>query len=417
MSRVRRHDIDWLRVLAFGVLVPYHVGLLFAPSWAAHVKNPVPWPIIEYPMMLVHQWRLPLLFVISGIGTSLAFRNRSLPQYLHERVRRLFVPLAVGVLVAVPPQVYVERLWRGQFSGSFLEFYPHFFTLRVYPAGNLSWHHLWFIAYLLAIAVLTAPLLDRLREGGRARAWLDKMLGSRAGPFLPLAPMCLGEVVLRPFWPTSYDLIFDLANMVLYTQLFLLGFSISIDAGVWRRIVEIRRIALALGVVLYGVMATKYWWSDHPLVGYSAELQGHGAGFLPYHVIRVVNLWAWVLACLGYGAAYLTRGGRWLELANQAVYPFYIIHQTVIVLMGFLLLDWNPHVALKFMTLVVAAFTISGILYGALIWPFGFMRTLFGVKPERERTPLEQASSRTPQEEASTPSARDTESRFSRLDG
>lgn len=392
MSRARRHDIDWLRVLAFGVLVPYHVGLLFAPSWTSHIKNPVVWPIIEYPMMFVHQWRLPLLFVISGIGTSLAFRKRSLSQYLGERVQRLLVPLTVGVLVAIPPQVYVERVWRGQFSGSFLEFYPHFFTLQVYPEGNLSWHHLWFIAYLLAIAVLLAPVLDRLRAGSNALAWLTRTLAGRGGVFLPLLPLCLAEVALRPFWPTSYDLIFDLANVALYAQLFLLGFVISIEPSVWRRIIDSRRVALVIGVVLYVVMAARYWWSEYPLVGYSAELEGHGARFLVYHVLRVANLWAWVVACLGYGAAYLTRGGRWLHLANQAVYPFYIIHQTVIVLMGYWLIDWSPPLAFKFATLVVAAFVITGLLYSMLILPFGVMRTLFGVKPEPPPASLAQAA-------------------------
>ena len=73
MTDARRHDLDWLRIAAFGLLILYHVGMFYV-SWPWHAKSAhAPVTSLEMPMRLIGGWRLPLLFVISGVALRFAF--------------------------------------------------------------------------------------------------------------------------------------------------------------------------------------------------------------------------------------------------------------------------------------------------------------------------------------------------------
>lgn len=150
-TTIRRYDLDWLRVIVFGLLIFYHVGMFFVP-WGWHVKNNVIYDWLRWPMLFLNQWRLPILFVISGMGTYYALGKRSMGTFMWERFLRLGIPLAAGMILIVPPQVYFERLADGAFSGSYLKFYTTAAFDGVYPEGNVSWHHLWFLPYLLVFS-------------------------------------------------------------------------------------------------------------------------------------------------------------------------------------------------------------------------------------------------------------------------
>jgi len=120
--KIRRHDIDWLRVIVFGLLIFYHVGMFFV-SWGWHIKNNITYEWLQWPMRFLNQWRLPILFVISGMGTYYALSKRSIRKFSWERIKRLGIPLIFGMFVIVPPQVYYERLDLGQFVGSYWDFF------------------------------------------------------------------------------------------------------------------------------------------------------------------------------------------------------------------------------------------------------------------------------------------------------
>src|SRR5690606_7184264 len=141
----RRHDLDWLRVLAILLLVYFHTGMIFAAEWDWHIKNPETSRLVLEINYFMSRWRMPLLLMISGIGTSFALRRRTAGEYLRERTGRLLVPVVFGVLVIVPPQIYLERIADGAAYTSFLDFYLEVFTTGPYPEGNLSYHHLWFV--------------------------------------------------------------------------------------------------------------------------------------------------------------------------------------------------------------------------------------------------------------------------------
>ena len=159
----RRHDLDWVRVCAFGLLVLYHVGMYYV-TWDWHVKSPAASDALEPFMLLSSPWRLALLFLVSGAATAFLLERqrrsaevaRRRPGFLASRSWRLLVPLVFGMLVIVPPQSYyevVEQLPGGYHDG-YLAFYGRYLT--GYDGfcdadGCLdmpTWNHLWFVAYL-----------------------------------------------------------------------------------------------------------------------------------------------------------------------------------------------------------------------------------------------------------------------------
>ncbi|MDP5139267.1 MAG: acyltransferase family protein, partial [Spirosomaceae bacterium] len=162
MKKVRRYDIDWVRVIVFDILILYHVGMFFVP-WDWHIKNNeiVEW--FTWPMLLVNQWRIPILFVVSGMGTRFALSHRSGKEFALERFKRLFIPLVFGMLLIVPPQVYFERLLQGANYTSYLNYYFIDSFKGIYPEGNISWHHLWFLPYLFLMSLVAIPLFKKLR--------------------------------------------------------------------------------------------------------------------------------------------------------------------------------------------------------------------------------------------------------------
>src|SRR5688572_7613958 len=156
----RRHDLDWLRFIAIIILLFFHTGMLFNP-WEWHVKNNELSGSFRYWMLWLHEWRMPLLLFISGAGTYIALGKRTPGQYAGERLKRLLIPLAFGMFVIVPPQIYYEHI--KEYSG-YTDFYKTVFNFVPYPEGSFSWHHLWFVAYLLIYSLIAIPFLKFLRS-------------------------------------------------------------------------------------------------------------------------------------------------------------------------------------------------------------------------------------------------------------
>ncbi len=370
MKSKRRHDIDWIRVLAFDVLILYHIGMFFN-TWDSQVKNNITIDWLAYPMQFLSQWRLPLIFVVSGMGTRFALSYRTGGQYIKERFIRLFIPLLVGILVIVPPQVYVERLADGEFSGSFWAFYPHFFE-PIYPKGNLSWHHLWFLPYLLVMSIVATPVfLNLRRDNNTFSQWLRKRLTQ--SPFylyLFTIPLMVVEFTMEPIFPITRAFIGDWYALVYYFLLFVSGFVlITIGQSFWKAIDKIKGIALITGLVSFQL----FWWLW-------TTLQSHV--LLP--VLKIILMWSIILAVFGYGAKYLNKASRVLEYRNEAVYPFYIIHYTIIVLLGFWLMNNPMPVFLKFVIMIVGTFGGSWLFFEIIkrVW---LLRPLFGLKRKQIR--------------------------------
>ena len=338
----RRHDLDWIRVGAFGLLILYHVGMFYVP-WDWHVKSghEVEW--LEPVMMLTSPWRLTLLFLVSGADTRF-LADRSPPGRLAaSRVLRLLPPLLVAVFVIVPPQSYYEIFEHLRGSGvaapgahaSLADFWARYATASggwCGPEGCLitpTWNHMWFVVYLLVYSlILTAALA---MTGGRLRD-LDRLLerGLAGWGLLvwPIAFLAVIRLTLAPMFEITHALVDDWYNHALSFSAFLFGFLTARSEPMRLQFMRLRWPALALALICYALWAGYAW-------AYRAD------DAVPPEALRSVmrvvyaaDQWAFIAAILGFGARWLNHGGPLLRYLTVGVFPFYIVHQTIIVVAG-----------------------------------------------------------------------------------
>jgi glucans biosynthesis protein C len=365
----RYYDLDWLRVIVFGILILYHVGMFFVP-WGWHLKNNTLYPWLQWPMMFVNQWRLPMLFVISGIGTWFALGYRNLPGFVGERTRRLLLPLVFGILVIIPPQIYFERVAYGQWEGSYISFLLGPAFQGTYPEGNFSWHHLWFLVYLLVFSYILAPLFVYLRRrpDNRLLRLTRKLVSHPAGVLLPILPLTLAEAWLRPLFPVTHALYNDWFTLSRYGLLFLVGFLLGGAAASFRSMV----VTYRRGFLVSGMSLSLLYLA---CIGFSCAMPG-----IFWPVLRAAGSWIMIMAISGYAATYLNRDSKVLRYCNQAVYPFYTLHQTITVAIAFFIMDKDWTFFPKAVILTAGTFGISWLLYEFFIRRVKLVGQLFGIK-------------------------------------
>ncbi len=365
----RRYDIDWLRVIAVFLLIPFHTARIFDIWEPFYAKNVETSAALSYSVIaLLNPWHMPLLFLLAGASTWFALGFRSGGQYAKERFTRLLIPLLFGVLVVVPPQGYYALLTQGQPPKSFAGFLATYFALDFSDLsgyfGKFTPGHLWFILFLFVYSLAGLPLFSLLKgeAGGRLVARLAAFVARPGLIFLFAIPLALagalpgigGKAVL---W---------------YFALFLLGFVLMADKRFQQSIDRHRLAALALGLLTMTARVSLQAAAVH-FEPFSAA----GAGFL---LLKSFNTWCWLVVLLGYGHRWLNVSNGFLRYASEASYPFYILHQTVIVAIGYYVVQWEMSIAAKFSLICVASFigTLAG--YEG-IKRFNLTRWLFGMKP------------------------------------
>jgi surface polysaccharide O-acyltransferase-like enzyme len=385
----RRSDIDWLRVMAVLLLVPFHTALFFVPYGDSYLKGMYA-PGFEYFVDFVGQWHMPLLFLISGIGVWHALRFRTGKAFALERAKRLLVPLVFSMIALIPVVVYCERLYQEAFEGSFLRFLPHAYW-GIYPEGNLSWGHMWFVAYLFVFSMLSLPLFQYLKEGkGRN---LVSQLGDfceRPGAiYLFAVPLAIIEATLRAGWPGFQNLVDDWANFFFYLTFLVYGYLLCSDDTLWRAVDRHRNHSLILATLTILLMLALDVFGLSPALGYTP-------GFMLLMVLDALSTWFWVLAILGFGRKYLCFDNAILKYANEAVLPFYMLHHVFVVVIGRYVLGWNTGATLQF--LFITATSLIGILlfYDLVVRRTRVKRFLFGMKPEKPCETLVGAASGVP---------------------
>ena len=245
---IRRHDLDWLRLIAIFILLFFHTGMWFN-QWGWHVKNNETTVNFQYWMVWLHAWRMPLLLFISGAGTYLALGKRSINQYAGDRFKRLFIPLVFGMFVIVPPQIYYEHI--KEYSG-YGDFYKTVFNFVPYPKGSFSWHHLWFVAYLLIYSLLLIPFLRFIRSD-KSMGFKDKIHQWLASPIrmllIPATTIIITQAILRPYFPDEQHNLKDPAFIVFYFCFFFFGVIIYSDSRIWNSISLNRKYFLTAGLL------------------------------------------------------------------------------------------------------------------------------------------------------------------------
>ncbi|MGI9649682.1 acyltransferase family protein [Chryseobacterium sp. RLHN22] len=369
---MRRYDLDNLRVIAFGLLIFYHVGMVFVP-WHNHIKDVNIHEGLVLPMLFLNQWRLSILFVISGMGTYFALSKRTGLQLAKERIKRLLIPLLFGMAFIVPPQVYYEWLDKGLFDGNYIDFYLDKSFWKPYPEGGaISWHHLWFVLYLLIFSLVLIPFFLHIVRNPEAFIIkkLRYLINKSFGLFAFIIPLFLFECYLAPAYPSTHALFGDWFNLINYGTLFMSGFLfISLKDVFWDSVQMNKHLYLISGLIAFPVLIL--------LSSENCNFQGKTYAF---SLVKVFNCWSWILCIFGYGATYLNRSSRFLSYANESVYPLYILHQTVIVILCYYIKHTGWDFGLKFSLMVIGTFGFSIIIYEFGIRRLRWIRPLFGLK-------------------------------------
>lgn len=363
--RSERFDfLDWLRVLAIFLLLFFHTGMLFV-GWGWHITNTETLSELQWPMDIAHRLRMPLLFVIAGAGMWYALQRRSIAAFTGERTLRLLVPVIAGMFLIVPPQIFVERIAHGQWSGGYLSFMTErVLQFQPYPAGNFSWHHLWFIVYLFAYVLLLLPLM---------KWWRDARPSLTPGPWIFALgiPLGINEALLKPLFPETHNLTSDWYIFIHYLLLTVYGFVLASMPGAWDWLADKRRWALAAALAPLIVLLVLF---ANGAVQHDTHTD---------HVLANVFTWASLMTFLGYGRRYLSFSNPLLRWARDASYPVYILHQTVIIVIAYFVIrqPWTPWT--KYWLVLSTTVVVCVAMYAA-IRRVALLRFLFGMKPERK---------------------------------
>jgi peptidoglycan/LPS O-acetylase OafA/YrhL len=342
----RRYDIDWIRVIAIGLLLIYHVAIGFQP-WGmmiAFITNDQSWPSLWIPMSMLNVWRIPLLFFVSGMGVYFALQNRNWKELITERAKRILVPFLFGTVALVPVHIY---LWQRYYQYN--------------PAYVPNPGHLWFLGNIFIYVVLLTPLffyLKRNQEGKFVRG-ITKVFSTLLGLILVTAVFVLEAVILKPFPYELYAMTWH--GFYLGLLAFFFGFCFVLSGTVfWNMISKYRWLFLLLAVTLFAVRLL-YFRMNTPVYLIVAESQG------------------WIISVFAFGYTYLNRGSKALAYLSQAAYPVYILHMIFLYLGSMWVFPLTLDVRIKFV--LVLLITVCGCFasYEA-IRRIKWIRALFGLK-------------------------------------
>lgn len=374
----RRYDLDWMRAIAILILLLFHSGMLFN-TWDWHIKNPETSVAFNYWMVWSHFTRMPLLLFISGAGTVLAFAKRSPGQYLLERTRRLMVPVLLGFFVIVPPQIYFERI---HLYSSYLEFYRTVFNFIPYPEGSFSWHHLWFIVYLFLYSLICLPFVLLLKRSVPFADTLQRIFRNPAGLIgIPWIAIIGSQLLLGTLYPDeTHDLINDWAFFTYYGLFFLFGIVCFKLPEVWESIRKYRKLLLVISI-LFIIPFYIVYLHFREVIELSVTMDTAEDIF---DVLAFAGSWVWVLTLCGYAQYYLNKPWSGLKYINEGLYPFYILHQTVIIALGYYICQTSLGIPAKYLLVVLGTAVICILIFMLLIRPFNAIRILFGMNPKRK---------------------------------
>lgn len=379
----RRYDLDWIRVGAFFLLILYHVGMFYVP-WDWHVKSPHPVEELELAMFLTNPWRLTLLFLVSGAATRFMADKVSVGKLTGARIARLLPPLLFAMFVIVPPQSYYQIVeYAAAHPGAPASLYDNFWIRYVTASGHWcgpdgclitpTWNHMWFVAYLLFYTlVLAGLLLVWKRLGELVQAGAETAL---RGPGLVLWPVLflgLMRAWLHPRFGETHALVGDYYVHAVSFAAFLLGFGLAKSEALRRRLIDARWATLALAIAGYAGWAAYAWL-------YRTDATPPEALRLAMRFVYATDTWCSIAAILGFGAKYLNRDAPALRYLTLGVFPFYLVHQTLIVVMAHHLAKLGLPQPLEAAILIVLTFAGCFATY-ELVRRIPGVRILFGLK-------------------------------------
>lgn len=347
MKTERRHDIDWMRVIAIALLLIYHIAIIFQP-WAMYIgfiRSEEPLEGLWKPMTMLNVWRIPLLFYVSGMGLYFALKKRNWSQLLLERSKRILIPFIFGIIAITPLHIYI---FQGHYDMPF-SYYSHL-------------GHLWFLGNIFVYVLLLLPLFFYLKknEDGAFRKGLSSLMKHALGPLSITAFFVLEAVLVKPQLFEMYAQTWHgfLLGFIAFFFGFLLVYS---GKEFWQTVLKWRWLYLGVALGLYSI---RFFIFDTISPGYLMAIESN----------------CWIFGFFGFSHRYLNKPSKLLTYLSQAAYPVYIIHMIGLFLGAAIILPLEIHPVLKFIAIIGLTASFCYLIYEFIIKRVNFLRPLFGLK-------------------------------------
>jgi len=361
----------------------------FDPLMVWHINNVEKSDAVMAIQLTINPWGIPLFFLVAGAGSWFALRRRSNRQYISERVNRLLIPFIVGSILLTPLQEYLGALHHGVFQGSFPNFIPE--MLADLTSDNLltplvfnRWgSHLWFLGFLFSFSLLALPVFRWFKRnaGGSFISWLGRLVEKRGGIILFVIPLALARVLIQPFVPVDEHGWLDFVYFFLF---FVLGHVIYSDDRFLSVIRRDRWLLFASGIagmVAYFTLSAVY--GEDVVISWGMTFVFPGS--IIANLLFTLISWGWALFVLYLAMKYLDFSNKWLAYGNDIIMPFYLLHQPIIVVIAYFVVQWETSIPAKLLVILISSLLITLGLVELLIRPFKPMRRLFGMKPRRRK--------------------------------
>jgi glucan biosynthesis protein C len=375
-AMTRLYYIDWLRVLAILGVFLFHATNVFN-TLPSHIKNAQQSDVITGVQAFFFPWGMALFFMIAGAGTWFALKRRTSNQYIKERSRRLLIPFLVGSVILSPVQLYFEwshKVQTGVFAGSFTQF-----------LGSLPWgpnprifgvvgYHLWFLGFLFMFSLLALPFFQWVRGGAGQRlvSGLAQVCRHRGGILIFSLPPLLVRLGLQPFFPYQHDW----ADFFFLFTFFVIGYLVISDERLRHAIRRDWPITLAIGTLAFlGGAAIVVSTGE-----FDIESAPHSLLNFTWWGLFAVCGWCWTAFTLFIGMRFLNFTNRLLRYGQEAIVPFFVVHQPAIIVIAYFVVQWAAGLVPKLLVVVVGAFVGSLALYQFVIRQVGVLRLAFGMK-------------------------------------
>jgi len=361
----RRHDLDWLRVAAVLLLIPFHALLIFVadPNSIMYVKDNVDSLFFDRIAGFIHQFHMPLLFFIAGASSFFALAVRSKGSFLLERVKKLLIPAVFTITFLVPPMTYITQLSQG----NKISFWQHYLGFFRFDAADLSGingtftpAHAWFILFLTFFSAIALPLFLSVRKH------LSSSISHKLAAFFE-KPFALYLLLFPVAVTASIDLLGD-KNPIYYFGIFILGFLLMADSRYQKAIDRDAPISFVLGVAFFIV---RVLW--HPaLTEWTLAWIGYG---LMEQATRLFLLFG----ILGLGHRFLRKGGTALTYLSKAAFPFYLLHLLITTSTGYFVIQIDAAIAIKYL-IIISISTLATFAVYEVLKRISLFRFLLGIK-------------------------------------
>ncbi len=343
----RRYDIDWLRVIAIGLLLIYHIAIVFQP-WAmflAFIRSENLSTELWQPMTLLNVWRIPILFYVSGMGLFFAMRKRNWLQLIGERTKRILVPFLFGMVAITPLHMFVFQ----KYYNMTLQYFPHM-------------GHLWFLGNIFTYVVVLLPVFLWLQkyDNSKLKQVAQKLMTYPMTPFIVNIPFIVEALLLKPTPFAMYAETWH--GFFLGLLCFFFGFFfMHVGQSFWKNVLNWRWLYLGIAAILFTIRFTVF----------ATEAPGY---------LMVVESNSWIFAVFGFCHKYLNKPSTLLSYLSTAAYPIYIIHMLVLYSVSAFILPLQLPVYLSFPLIIIGTFTGCYVIYELIIRRIRILHPFFGLR-------------------------------------